>query len=259
MFSNLGRADFDADRAAHGEGLLDVFAHAGFAVLWRDNNTGCKGICDRVAGEDVTKRQPSAFCRADECYDEILLEGLQERLDRTNHDLVIVLHQLGSHGPAYYLRVPEPFKVFGPACASKQLEKCSREEIVNAYDNTILYTDHVLAKTIALLRRNANRFDAALLYVSDHGESLGENGGLYLHGLPYALAPIEQTHVPMLAWLSEGFRARFKIDQACLHAKRQAALSHDNLFHSMLGLLDIQTRVYQPERDLFAGCRRGQP
>lgn len=256
MFSGLGRED--ADQAAHRQGLLDVFAHAGFAVLWRDNNTGCKGICDRVAGEDVTKKQPSAFCRTDECYDEILLEGLQERLDRTNHDLVIVLHQLGSHGPAYHLRVPEAFKVFGPVCASNQLEKCSREEIVNSYDNTILYTDHVLAKTIALLRGNASRFDAAMLYVSDHGESLGEHGGLFLHGLPYALAPMEQKHVPMLVWLSEGFRARFKIDQACLQAKRQGALSHENLFHSMLGLLDIQTAVYRAERDLFAGCSRGK-
>jgi len=257
MFSDLGREGFDADSAAHRQGLLDVFAHAGLTVLWRDNNTGCKGICDRVAGEDLTRQQPSVFCRADECYDEILLQGLQERLDRTQRDLVVVLHQKGSHGPAYHLRVPEAFKVFGPVCGSNQLEKCSREEIVNAYDNTIVYTDHVLAKTVALLRRNAGRFDAALLYVSDHGESLGENGGIYLHGLPYAVAPIEQRHVPMLVWLSEGFRARFRIDQACLEAKRHAAFSHDGLFHSMLGMLDIQTRAYRPERDLFAGCRRG--
>ena len=257
MFSGLGREEYDSGRAGNREGLLDVFAHAGLAVLWRDNNSGCKGICARVASEDVTRRQPSEFCRADECYDEILLQGLQERLDRTHQDLVIVLHQLGSHGPAYHLRVPEAFKAFGPVCANNQLERCSREEIVNAYDNTILYADHMLAKTIALLRGNAGRFDAAMLYVSDHGESLGENGGIYLHGLPYALAPMEQKHVPMLVWLSEGFRARFRIDQACLEAKRHAAFSHDNLFHSMLGLLGIQTTVYRPERDLFAGCRRG--
>ena len=257
MFSDLGREGFGADQANHREGLLDVLAHAGFSVVWRDNNTGCKAICARVTSEDVTRRQPSEFCRADECHDEILLEGLQERLDSTNQDLVIVLHQLGSHGPAYHLRVPEAFKAFGPVCGNNQLEKCSREEIVNAYDNTILYTDHMLAKTIALLRRNASRFDAAMLYVSDHGESLGESGGIYLHGLPYALAPMEQKHVPMLLWLSEGFRARFRIDQACLQAKRHEAFSHDNLFHSMLGLLDVQTRVYRPERDLIAGCRRG--
>jgi lipid A ethanolaminephosphotransferase len=257
MFSDLGRAGFGAAQADHREGLLDVFAHAGFSVLWRDNNTGCKGICARVASEDVTRRQPSEFCRADECHDEILLQGLQERLDRANQDLVIVLHQLGSHGPAYHLRVPEAFKAFGPVCGHNQLEKCSREEIVNAYDNTILYTDHVLAQTIALLRRNAGRFDTAMLYVSDHGESLGESGGIYLHGLPYALAPMEQKHVPMLLWLSEGFRARFRIDQACLQAKRHQAFSHDNLFHSMLGLLDIRTKVYRAERDLAAGCRRG--
>jgi lipid A ethanolaminephosphotransferase len=136
MFSGLGRAQFSPNHAINREGLLDVFAHAGFAVLWRDNNSGCKGICDRVATEDVSQLQGSPYCRADECYDEILLEGLQQRLDRTDRDLVVVLHQKGSHGPAYYLRVPEAFKVFGPVCGSNQLEKCTREEIVNAFDNT---------------------------------------------------------------------------------------------------------------------------
>ena len=256
MFSDVGRERFGADAAINREGLLDVLTRAGLAVLWRDNNSGCKGICDRVEVEDRSRPRPSAFCRADECYDEVLLEGLQERLDRADRDLVVVLHQKGSHGPAYYLRVPEAFKVFRPVCGSNQLEKCPREEIVNAFDNTIVYTDHVLAKTIALLRQNSARFDTALLYVSDHGESLGESGGVYLHGLPYAMAPIEQKHVPMLVWLSEGFRARFHIDQACLAAKRHEAYSHDNLFHSMLGLLDIQTRAYRPELDLFRACRR---
>ncbi|MBI3376369.1 MAG: phosphoethanolamine--lipid A transferase [Betaproteobacteria bacterium] len=256
MFSDVGRERFSANDAINREGLLDVLVHAGLNVMWLDNNSGCKGICDRVGSEDLSRPQASPFCRSDECYDEILLQGLQERLDRADRDLVVVLHQKGSHGPAYYLRVPEAFKLFRPVCGSNQLEKCPREEIVNAFDNTIVYTDHVLAKTIALLRQNAARFDTAMLYVSDHGESLGESGGVYLHGLPYAMAPIEQKHVPMLAWLSEGFRARFHIDQSCLASKRHEAYSHDHLFHSMLGLLDIQTRVYRPELDLFHGCRR---
>ena len=256
MFSDLGREAFNADRPGDREGLLDVLVHAGFTVLWRDNNSGCKGICDRVVTEDVSPAQPSVFCRADECYDEILLQGLQERLDRADRDLVVVLHQKGSHGPAYYLRVPEAYKVFGPTCGSNQLEQCPREEIVNAFDNTILYTDHFLAQTIALLKANAGRFDTAMLYVSDHGESLGEHGGIYLHGLPYAIAPVEQRHVPMLVWLSETFRVRFHIDQGCLAARRHETYSHDNLFHSVLGLLDVRTKVYRPERDLFRVCTR---
>ena len=93
-----------------------------------------------------------------------------------------------------------------------------------------------------------------MLYVSDHGESLGENG-LYLHGIPYALAPREQIHVPMLLWLSEDLRERLRIDAACLEARRHDPLSHDNLYHSVLGLSGVRTAVYRPERDLFRRCR----
>lgn len=254
MFSDLGRDAFDAGRAANREGLFDVLAHAGFAVWWLDNNSGCKGNCDRIATEDFSRPRPSEFCRTDECYDEILVEGLRERLKRADRDLVVVLHQKGSHGPAYYLRYPEGFGVFRPACGSNELGRCSRAEIVNAFDNTILYTDHVLAKTIRLMKENAGAFDAAMLFVSDHGESLGENG-IYLHGLPYAIAPIEQKHVPMLVWFAEGLRERFAIDAACVSSKRHQAYAHDHLFHSVLGLLDIETKAYRPELDIFRTCR----
>src|SRR5258706_4905566 len=114
----------------------------------------------------------------------------------------------------------------------------------------------MLSKTIDLLKKNAAGFDTALLYASDHGESLGEDGGLYLHGLPWSIAPAEQKRVPMLLWLSEGFRARFRIDRACLQGRARDAWSHDNLFHSVLGLLDIRTTAYRPDLDLFRGCRR---
>jgi lipid A ethanolaminephosphotransferase len=160
----------------------------------------------------------------------------------------------GSHGPAYFKRYPPAFEFFTPACDNIQLDRCSRQEIVNAYDNTLRYTDHVLSQTIDLLRANAQRFDTAMLYVSDHGESLGENG-LYLHGLPYALAPREQLHVPMLLWLSDGLRERLGINAACLRAQQHAPFSHDYVFHSILGLSNVQTAVYRPERDLFASCR----
>jgi lipid A ethanolaminephosphotransferase len=194
------------------------------------------------------------LCRGDECYDEILLHGLQDYLDRQHRDTVIVLHMKGSHGPAYFKRYPSAFEFFTPACASIQLDRCSRQEIVNAYDNTLRYTDHVLSQTIDLLRANAQRFDTAMLYVSDHGESLGENG-LYLHGLPYAFAPQEQTHVPMLLWFSDGLRQRLGIDAACLSAHQHTPLSHHFIFHSILGLSNVQTAIYRPELDLFASCR----
>lgn len=253
MFLDVGRDRFEATLALRREGLLDVLQHAGITVQWRDNNSGCKGICDRVPHEDLSLLQVPGLCRDGECYDEILLHGLQAYLDHLDRDAVIVLHMNGSHGPAYFKRYPPAFEVFTPVCNTIQLDHCSRQGIVNAYDNTLRYTDHVLSLTIDLLRRNAQRFDTAMLYVSDHGESLGENG-LYLHGIPYALAPREQIHVPMLLWLSEGLRERLSIDTACLEARRREPFSHDNLYHSVLGLSGVRTAVYRPERDLLRRC-----
>jgi lipid A ethanolaminephosphotransferase len=157
------------------------------------------------------------------------------------------------HGPAYFKRYPPEFRRFMPDCATAELRNCSREQVVNAYDNAIAYTDHVLAGIVGALA-NTPALDTAFLYVSDHGESLGENG-LYLHGLPYSIAPSTQTHVPMITWVSPGFAAAEGVDRRCLKAKAGDALSHDNLFHSVLGLLDVQTRVYKPERDFFETCR----
>jgi lipid A ethanolaminephosphotransferase len=236
------------------EGLLDVLQRAGVAVLWRENNSGCKGACDRVPHEDLSHATVAGLC-GQECYDEILLHGLQAHIDRLHEDAVVVLHMKGSHGPAYYLRYPPRFEVFQPTCQTSELAGCDRTALVNAYDNSIRYTDHVLAETLALLKRNTRRFDTALLYVSDHGESLGENG-VYLHGLPYVIAPDEQVHVPMLAWFSEGARAHLGLDAGCLRASAGKPHSHDELFHSVLGLHDVRTAVYRPQHDLFRECRR---
>lgn len=255
MFLDVGRERFEDTLALRREGLLDVLQRAGITVRWWDNNSGCKGVCDRVPHEDLSNLQVPGLCASGECYDEILLHGLQAYLDKLDRDAVIVLHMKGSHGPAYFKRYPPAFEVFTPVCDNIQIDRCSRQGIVNAYDNTLRYTDHVLSQMIDLLRSNATRFDAAMLYVSDHGESLGENG-LYLHGIPYALAPREQIQVPMLLWLSEGLSERLSIDIACLSGRRQhTPLSHDYVFHSILGLSNVQTAVYRPERDLFRPCR----
>jgi lipid A ethanolaminephosphotransferase len=258
MFSPGGREAFDPDRVTREENLLDVLQRVGVRVLWRDNNSGCKHVCARVPTEHQQDFEAPALCRGAECYDEALLTGLQAYLDGLEGDALLVLHQNGSHGPAYHARTPVGFKRFLPECVDGEVQRCSREAIVNAYDNTILYTDFVLAELIDLLGRNAERLDSALLYVSDHGESLGEHG-LYLHGLPYALAPDEQTHVPMLAWLSPGFASARSIDLACLDERRSEPRSHDHVFHSLLGLFGVESRVYRPERDLFAPCRSEAP
>jgi lipid A ethanolaminephosphotransferase len=255
MFSDFGREDYSDNKAKHYENLLDVLAHAGISVLWRDNNSGCKGVCERVPTENMETQTITEFCNSQECFDEILLHGLQEKIQQLKGDAVIVLHQKGSHGPAYYLRYPEAFKKFTPECVSNQVQDCPREQIINAYDNTILYTDYFLNQVIGFLKNNANRFNTALLYMSDHGESLGENG-IYLHGLPYKFAPDEQTHIPFILWLSPEFADSFNIDSECLKQHRTEAYSHDNLFHSVLGMLDVQTSEYDAELDIFNRCRR---
>lgn len=253
MFLDVGRAGFEDGMVRRRESLLDVLQHAGIEVLWRDNNSGCKGVCDRVPTEDLSALKVPGLCGAEECWDEILLHGLQERIDRLHGDAVIVLHMKGSHGPAYHLRVPPAFEHFTPVCRTNQLDQCDREAIVNAYDNSLRYTDHVLAQAIALLRDNARRFDPALVYVSDHGESLGENG-LYLHGLPYSMAPDEQTHVPMLVWLPATTRQTLGLNDDCLGQRRDELFSHDYLTHSVLGLMGVQTMLRRAELDVFVPC-----
>ncbi len=258
MFSQWGREDYDERKIRNSEGLLDVLARAGYAVKWLDNQSGCKGVC-KGAGieyEKVDTKSAPDLCADGECRDGILVRRLQSELVDVRENTVIVLHMMGNHGPAYFRRYPTEFRRFTPDCATAELRNCSREQVVNAYDNAILYTDHVLAGVVHTLAAQALAVDAAMIYVSDHGESLGENG-LYLHGLPFSIAPSTQTHVPMITWLSPEFSAYRSVNRACVRDKAGEKLSHDNLFHSVLGLLDVQTSVYKTERDIFAGCRGG--
>jgi lipid A ethanolaminephosphotransferase len=249
MFSPFGRDQFRRSKATGSENLLDVLQRTGVNVVWRDNDSGSKKVADRVTYEDFSKRKNSPFCSEDNCYDEVLLDGLDDLIRNTQRDMLVVLHVKGSHGPSYYKRSPANLKVFTPECTQDNIQDCPQQTIVNAYDNTIVYTDYVLSKVIDLLQ--AQNSATAMLYVSDHGESLGESG-LYLHGLPYALAPAEQTHVPMQFWASKEFLADHHLDQKSLLAKRSAPYSHDNLFHSMLGLFKIRTAIYRSDLDVFS-------
>jgi lipid A ethanolaminephosphotransferase len=181
--------------------------------------------------------------------------GLAEAAKRQRGDQVIVLHMLGNHGPNYFERYPPAFRRHAPTCETSDLGRCSRQQIVNAYDNALLYTDHVLATAIDRLQALSD-YDTALLYVSDHGESLGEKG-LYLHGMPYAIAPSEQLQVPMVAWFSDDWRRSMGLDAACLQRQAAGEYSHDHLFHTVLGLSDVKTALYDPQRDIFLPCRPG--
>lgn len=260
MFSPLGRVAFD-ERKDNTEGLADVLQHAGYAVLWLDNQAGgCKGVCDRVPMVDDKALQTPGLCDAEgECLDEVMLKGLDERIaqlpaERRARGVVVFMHQMGSHGPAYYKRSPQAFKKFAPECTTNALQQCSREQVVNAYDNTIVYTDHFLASSIDWLKAHEAHWAPALMYLSDHGESLGENN-LYLHGLPYRFAPDVQKHIPWIFWLSPSFQRQSGITLGCLGKLRDEQVSQDDYFHTVLGLLGVATRVYQPARDMGVMCR----
>lgn len=256
MFSHLTRSEYSTKKGLSFQRLPDVVQQAGVNTLWRENNTGCKGNCDRITTHQLSKSTDAKLCREGGCFDEILLKGLDEYVKETGGDQLIFLHQLGNHGPAYYKRYPEQFEQFKPVCKTNQLSNCTKPEISNAYDNAILYTDHLLAEVIQYLNSVSDKYDTAMVYVSDHGESLGENN-LYLHGMPYLLAPKAQKHVPLVVWLSEGYRETYQVDWACLGEKITEPFSHDHLFSSVLGMLDIQTEIYRQELDIFASCRSG--
>ncbi|WP_456390499.1 phosphoethanolamine transferase [Profundibacter sp.] len=253
MFSRFGRSDYSYAAGQANENLLDVLAHAGIKIIWLDNNTGDKGIAARVGDRQLlTYLDDPKYCSTGECNDGIFLPFLQNTIDNITKDTVLVMHHIGSHGPAYYLRYPKDYERFSPACHSSEFKNCTTDEIVNAYDNTIAYTDHVLAQTIRMLDAQNNAI-TAMIYVSDHGESLGESG-LYLHGTPYFMAPDTQTKVPFVIWLSDLYKSAFVSDMTCLTTRTKLPITHANLFHTVLGLMDIDTNEKTANLDLFSNC-----
>jgi lipid A ethanolaminephosphotransferase len=257
MFSHLGRVGF-AKRSNEFENMLDVLQHAGYAVLWLDNQSGCKDQCGRIPNTNTSNLNVAGQCEGGECRDTVMLTRIDAELaklpaERRARGTVVVMHQMGSHGPAYFKRTPPEFKPFKPECTDTSLSQCDRAQVVNAYDNTIVFTDYFLSRVIAWLKAQEKTNSPAMLYVADHGESLGENN-LYLHGLPYSMAPAEQKTVPMITWLSPGFEQLSRVNTRCLQTQRDKPLSHDNLFHSVLGLMAVKTAVYQRELDFFAAC-----
>lgn len=254
MFSPLTRDEFDADDARYMENLLDILQKSGIDIIWLENDDGCKGVCLRAPTESMVRNNNPKYCNGKYCIDDVLLDGLADRIKNIKKDTLIVLHTMGSHGPSYFARYPDRFKVFGPTCDTPEIQRCSQENVVNTYDNTILYTDHVISTVIDTLKKFPE-LNASMLYVSDHGESLGENN-IYLHGFPYQISPIEQRQIPMFLWMSEKMKKQDGLDEECL--REEAATkprTHDNFFHSVLSLFNIETSLYKEELDIFKACR----
>lgn len=234
MFSLDNRSDFAIDQASFTENTLDVLTKAGVSVLWRDNNTGSQGVANRMTYELFNTPEMNRHCDDEECRDIGMLDGLDDFIARQDGDILIVLHQMGSHGPAYFKRYPDDYAVFTPDCQSKELGSCAEAEIINAYDNTILYTDNFLDAAITFLESKQDRYETSLIYLSDHGESLGEMG-VYLHGMPYLVAPETQTHVPFIIWAGE----TSDIDRERLQARINDPVTHDDFSKLLLEVFEI--------------------
>lgn len=253
MFSPFPRTDYSSTKFRQSENLLDVLKHAGIETLWFENNTGSKRVSDRIETIDMVQ-DDNPNCADGECYDQVLVDALASRIDKFTNNTVVVLHMLGSHGPAYYRRYPADQEVFKPACRTSSFGDCTQQQIINAYDNSILYTDRILAEIIDLLKSRESEYSSSMIYMSDHGESLGEKG-LYLHAMPYFIAPVEQTHIPFVSWFSQDIMNEDGYSASCLNKVTAEPASHDNLFHLILGLTAVKTSVYNQDLDLFQRCR----
>lgn len=250
MLSRVGRRDYDRKRILTEESLPSLLKRAGFSVTWVDNQSGCKGTCDGVR---VTKPTPDPlYCHAGTCMDGVFNRSIDEAFNalKTQSHAVLFLHMMGSHGPAYYKRSTESEKVFGKECTDPTFKSCSKESIRAAYDSSIRYTDRVVAELIRKLQ-NKTDINTALIYLSDHGESLGENG-LYLHGAQYYIAPDEQKIVPMVMWFSEPFKKNYTIDTRVIEENSHKPVTHDHLYHTILGLLNVRSSTYDSQWDLSA-------
>lgn len=257
MFSSLNRSDYDAVQANHQDNLLDTVQHAGVKVQWIENDAGCKDVCNRVPTINTVDLQVPEYCTDGECLDNIMLPELEKALANARQDTVIVLHTIGSHGPTYFERYTEKERQFTPTCDTKEINQCSQVELINTYDNGILYIDQFLDKVIGQLEAYPN-LKTSMLYLSDHGESLGENN-MYLHATPYAIAPKEQTQVPMVMWFSPKWVKNKKVDLTCLRQNANRPYSHDNFFHSALSLMDMKmasVKAYNKDLDILAACRK---
>jgi len=274
MFSILNRQNYNHNKALEIENVMDVLNHTKkVAILWIDNNSSPKGVMDRIGYktcyadylikpqkhkeekaisileriEKFSNETQEKETYSDQYKDTCLLEKAETfTKDNPDKDILLIFHMKGSHGPQYYKRYPKEFEQFTPVCQTNQLADCTQEEIANAYDNTILYSDYVMSQTIKFLQASQSDNDTALIFMADHGESLGENN-IYLHGIPYSIAPDAQKHPAAFMWFGNKFG---DIDIDKIKQKSPNLYSHDNLFSTLLGIFNVQTKVYDKKMDM---------
>jgi lipid A ethanolaminephosphotransferase len=243
MFSYSNRESYDNNMADYNENVLDTLNKQGVKVVWRDNNSSSKGVANRVTFEDYKTADVNPNCD-EECRDIGMLDGFDTLVksdtgvtaDGSAKDTLILLHQMGNHGPAYYKRYPKEFEEYKPVCMTNELAKCDDQSVINAYDNAIRYTDYFLNNVINTLKKYEQDYDVVMVYISDHGESLGENN-IYLHGMPYAIAPDAQKQVPVIIWSPTSNN----IDKSSLISTINQPVSHDFITPTLLNFFGITT------------------
>jgi lipid A ethanolaminephosphotransferase len=255
MFSNLNRNGYDKARANAQDDALDVLAYANVSLLWKENDGGDKAVAKSIAKITIDPTQYNDVCDGSVCDDMVMLKEFDNEVAELKDDKLIAMHIIGSHGPTYWKRYPPEHALFKPSCNQSDIENCTDQSIVNVYDNTIAYTDYVIAETIKKLQGYSDQYNVALMYISDHGESLGESG-LYLHGTPYSFAPEEQTKVPLFMWVPEQYANAKGIDKSCLIDKaNNGSFSQDNFFHTLISFYGVESSVVNEDLDIMNTCR----
>lgn len=253
MFSYANKDNYDPDTADYHENVLDTLNKQGVNVIWRDNNSSAKGVADRVTFEDYKTSKNNPNCEDEgECRDIGMLNGFNKMVQSNTpaKDTLILLHQMGNHGPAYYKRYPKTFEAFKPVCMTNELSKCDNQSVINGYDNAIRYTDYFLYNVISTLKTYESDYDVVMVYISDHGESLGEKN-IYLHGLPYSIAPDAQKQVPVIIWSPKGNG----IDNTSLLNMTDQPVSHDFITPTLLQFFGITTDEVSAAPTFFKSVR----
>jgi len=252
MFTLGDYKSFNAHEAEYEANVLDLIKSSEIEVIWINNNSSCKHVCDRIKLIDYVDKQSEDYVGYG-VHDEILLTGLKKILvNNKAKKILIVLHSMGSHGPAYYNRYPKNFEKFKPTCESIDPQNCNNEELNNTFDNTIFYTDYIVSSVIDVLKEE-KKSQNFLVYASDHGESLGENG-IYLHAAPMTFAPKEQIHIPALLWSSENLiekRKKMNKNYPTL-SQIENKITHEYLAHTILDFFNLKTSYLDINKSMLS-------
>lgn len=217
--------------------LPNYLSRNGVDVVWRRSNWGTPPL--HIENNYTKSDLKALYPEVDANYDGILFHGLKEQILASDKDKIFIgIHTYTSHGPEYYKSTPEELKVFMPESRTVEMSNAKYEELINAYDNTIVYTDYLVHSLIETLKQFKDR-RACVIFISDHGESLGE-GGLYMHGVPMSMAPAEQLDIPFIVWTSDNSKIK-ALDLA----------GHHNIYHSVLKFLGLKTAFYDESKSIF--------